>query len=106
MDQPEDVGAHEGASHVKLYLVVFAALSVFTAISFFVNAIFPKHSMTAAGIIMAVAVVKAFLVGLIFMHLKWDWSKLYFMIVPAFILGAMLMMVLMPDFVLAWQQGP
>lgn len=106
MDQPEDRGAHEAAGHTKLYLVVFAALAVFTAISFFVNAIFPKHSMTAAAIIMAVAVIKAVLVGMIFMHLKWDWGKLYFMIVPAFILGTMMMMVLMPDFVLAWHQAP
>jgi hypothetical protein len=36
------------------------------------------------------------------MHLKFDWGKLYFMIVPAFILGAMLAFVLLPDIVLAW----
>ena len=52
---------------------------------------------------MGVAVVKAFLVGLIFMHLKYDWGKLYFMIVPVFILGTMMMIVLMPDIVMAWQ---
>ena len=49
------------------------------------------------------AVVKAGLVGWVFMHLAFDWRKLYFMIFPAFILGAMLMMVLLPDFVIAWQ---
>ncbi len=32
-----------------------------------------------------------------------DWRKLYFMIFPAFILGAMMMMVFLPDMVLAWQ---
>ena len=37
------------------------------------------------------------------MHLKVDWGKLYFMIFPAFILGAMMMFVLMPDIVIAWQ---
>ena len=36
------------------------------------------------------------------MHLKYDWGKLYFLIVPAFILGAMMMIVLLPDIVLAW----
>ena len=39
-----------------------------------------------------------------FGHLKFDWRKLYFMIVPAFILGAMMMMVFLPDMVLAWQR--
>jgi cytochrome c oxidase subunit IV len=53
-------------------------------------------------VILGVAIVKAALVGWIFMHLKFDWRKLYFLIVPAFILGAMMMIVLMPDIVLAW----
>ena len=33
----------------------------------------------------------------IFMHLAFDWGKLNFMIFPAFILGAMMMIVLLPD---------
>jgi hypothetical protein len=36
------------------------------------------------------------------MHLKWDWGRLYFLIIPVFILGAMMMMVLLPDLVFAW----
>jgi hypothetical protein len=36
------------------------------------------------------------------MHLKFEWGKLYFMIVPAFILGLMMMLVLLPDTVIAW----
>jgi cytochrome c oxidase subunit 4 len=49
-----------------------------------------------------VAVVKATLVGMFFMHLKYEWAKLYFMIIPVFILGTMMMIVLMPDIVVAW----
>jgi caa(3)-type oxidase subunit IV len=102
-------GAEHAADHhasvFKAYLTVFIALSVFTAVSFVVNMFqqrdfFSVH--TAAAIIMAVAVIKACLVGLIFMHLKWDWYKLYFMIVPAFIIGTMMIIVLLPDIVLAW----
>jgi caa(3)-type oxidase subunit IV len=86
----------------KAYVTVFIALSVFTAVSFVVNQIFGIGSQTGAAIIMIVAVIKACLVGLIFMHLKWDWYKLYFMIVPAFIIGTMMIIVLLPDIVLAW----
>ena len=56
-------------------------------------------------LILGVAVFKATLVGMYFMHLKFDWGKLYFMIFPAFILGVMMMMVLLPDIVFVWSSG-
>jgi caa(3)-type oxidase subunit IV len=92
---------HHGPT-VSAYIGIFCALSVFTAISFVVNAIYGIGSDTGTAIIMGVAVVKAFLVGLIFMHIKWDWYKLYFLIVPAFIIATMMIIVLLPDIVLAW----
>jgi hypothetical protein len=33
-----------------------------------------------------------------------DWRRLYYLLIPAFILGTMMMIVLMPDIVLAWHQ--
>jgi caa(3)-type oxidase subunit IV len=98
---------HGHAAHgpsVASYMVVFGALSVFTAISFLVNLLFGLGSHTGAAIIMVVAVCKAALVGAIFMHLKWDWSRVFFIIVPISILATMMMLVLMPDIVLAWSQ--
>src|SRR5262249_46258408 len=100
---PEDE-AH--GPNVRLYLIIFAALSVFTLLSFVVN--WAEHQFgfspnTGAAIILAIAVCKATLVGLIFMHLKWDWGKVYFLIIIAFILGVMMMFVLLPDLVLAWK---
>jgi caa(3)-type oxidase subunit IV len=94
---------------VRRYLTVFIALAVFTLASFVANyAASEEHQWITKGvsfaIILGVAIVKAVLVGMIFMHLNFDWRKLYFMIFPAFILGAMMMMVLMPDIVLAWQR--
>ncbi len=93
---------------VRLYLSVFVALAFFTLASFVANfAAAEDRQWISKGvsffIILGVAVVKAALVGYIFMHLMSDWRKLYFMIFPAFILGAMMMFVLMPDIVLAWQ---
>jgi cytochrome c oxidase subunit 4 len=91
---------HEGPGF-QAYMVVFLALSMFTAISFLVNATVGRN-LTGMLIILAVAVVKAILVGLYFMHLVVDWGKLYYLIFPTFILAAMFITVLMPDIVLAW----
>src|SRR5436309_854764 len=101
---------HEPAAHAgpdfRLYLIIFAALSVFTLLSFVVNwaeRVFGFGAQTGATIIMGIAIIKATLVAMIFMHLKWDWSRLYFLIIPAFILGIMMMFVLMPDVVYSWK---
>lgn len=95
---------HEGPG-LQAYMVVFVALSTFTAISFMVNYAVREYGLAPhAGfaVILGVAVIKAVLVGMYFMHLVVDWVKLYFLIFPTFILAAMLLTVLMPDIVLAW----
>jgi cytochrome c oxidase subunit IV len=97
-------GGHAGPSY-RAYMVVAGALAIFTSISFIVNSFVRDHvieSHIGFTIILGVAVCKALLVGAFFMHLRWEWGKLYFMIVPAFILGTMMMMVLMPDIVISW----
>lgn len=86
--------------NVQAYLVVFGALSVFTGLSFAFYEMFPRS--ISFLLILIVAVAKATLVGMYFMHLKFDWPKLYFMIIPAFILATMMMIVLMPDIVVGW----
>ena len=93
---------HHAGPGFQAYMVVFIALSTFTAISFLVNATVGRN-MTGLVIILGVAVVKATLVGLYFMHLVVDWFKLYYLIFPTFILAAMFITVLLPDIVLAWQ---
>ncbi len=62
-------------------------------------------TQTSFIIIIGVAVIKAFLVGLIFMHLNFDWGRVYFIIVPIGILAVMMVLVVMPDIVIAWQPG-
>jgi heme/copper-type cytochrome/quinol oxidase subunit 4 len=99
-----DDAAHD--LRVRAYFTVFIALSIFTAVSFLANEAVRQGwigSFTSFVIIIGVAVIKAFLVGLIFMHLNFDWGKVYFIIVPIFILGVMMMLVLMPDIVIPWQ---
>ena len=58
--------------------------------------------MAGFSLILGIAVCKALLVGAYFMHLTFEWGKLYFMIIPAFILGTMMMIVLLPDIVFVW----
>ncbi|HEV3117317.1 MAG TPA: cytochrome C oxidase subunit IV family protein [Gemmataceae bacterium] len=100
--------AHEAEHHgpaLKAYMVVFVALSIFTAVSFIVNYAVRREMLSQhAGfaLILGVAVVKAVLVGTYFMHLIVDWGKLYYFIFPTFILGAMFIVVLLPDIVLGW----
>ncbi len=88
-------------SHLKAYLVIFGALSFFTLISFVVYEALGRGSHAAFVIILGVAVCKAALVGAYFMHLVMDWRKVYIMIVPALVLGPMMMIVLLPDIVLS-----
>jgi len=95
--------AHHGPE-VKAYLVVFACLAVFTLVSFVANyAAHPEQGWITIEesfvIILGVAVVKAILVAMYFMHLKIDWKRVYFLIVPVLILGTMMAIVLMPDIV-------
>jgi cytochrome c oxidase subunit IV len=99
-------GGHAGPSY-RAYMIVAGALAVFTLASFVVNkfvrdAVIEPHVGFMA--ILGVAICKALLVGAVFMHLRWDWGKLYYMIIPAFILGTMMMMVLMPDIVISWKR--
>jgi len=83
------------------YMAVFYALCVFTAVSFLANWLLGQ-GQASMWIILAVAVVKATLVGMIFMHLNFDWPKLYCIIIPVCVMGVMMMIVLLPDIVLAW----
>jgi caa(3)-type oxidase subunit IV len=85
----------------QAYMYVFFALCVLTATSFFANLLLGRGH-TSFVVIMLVSVVKATLVGLIFMHLKFDWPKVYCIIIPVSVMGVMMMIVLLPDIVFAW----
>jgi cytochrome c oxidase subunit 4 len=109
-----DTHAHahpHGPATTQPFIVIFVLLCVFTAVSFVVN-VFVRGNHIAAGtgfvIILSVAVVKALCVAIYFMHLKWDWGRLYFIIIPALVLAPMLVFALLPDLVIYWNNllGP
>jgi caa(3)-type oxidase subunit IV len=93
--------AAEHGPNFQTYIAVFIALSVCTGLSFLANMIFGQGH-TSMVIIMVVAVVKATLVAMIFMHLKFDWSKLYCIVIPVCAMAVMIVIVLLPDIVFAW----
>ena len=97
-------GGHHGPTFAS-YIIVFAILCVCTLISFISNGAanggMISHT-TSVAIIMMVSIFKATLVAMFFMHLKYDWFKLYFIVFPVVILTVMMVIVLMPDTVLGW----
>ena len=107
MTEPHE-SEHHAEIPVKMYFLVFGALAICTALSFAVNE-GERHQLIGiqAGfaMILAVAVCKTILVATFFMHLKLDWSRLYFVIVPVMLLAVMMMVVFLPDMVLAWRRA-
>jgi caa(3)-type oxidase subunit IV len=100
--------AHAGPSF-QAYMIVFGALCVCTAVSFLSNHLVGTGTLTphtSMAIIMVVAVIKATLVAGIFMHLKFDWGKLYCIILPVCIVTVMMVIILSIDATLAWHAYP
>jgi cytochrome c oxidase subunit 4 len=100
---------HDTEAHVtstRPYLVIFGALCILTLISFVVNGQVTSGNLSSTTgflLILGVAIVKAVLVGAYFMHLIFDWGRLYFVIIPVCIMATMMVIVLLPDIVLAWR---
>ena len=100
MHSPAVKAADHGPSF-QAYMYVFGFLCVLTLTSFLANFLLGQGHASMV-IILMVSVVKATLVAMIFMHLKFDWSKVYCIIIPVCVMGVMMMIVLLPDIVLAW----
>jgi cytochrome c oxidase subunit IV len=79
------------------YIKVFLTLAVFTAIEYFYARVFKDTFTTLVLGLMFSALIKASLVGWYFMHLKFEGKWVYYMLVPAGLLAAVLVFALMPD---------
>jgi cytochrome c oxidase subunit 4 len=87
---------HATEAHAP-YLKVWAALAVFTAIEYFYAFIFKDAFVVLLLGLLLWAVIKAGLVGWFFMHLKFEGAWVYILIVPAFVLAAILVLACTPD---------
>ncbi len=107
MSEPHAAATHDEGALFRAYIGIFIALCIFTALSFIFNELV-RHGVigvyTSATAILIVAVIKAGCVAYIFMHLKWDWGKVFFIMIPVAIMCVMLVIVLLPDGVLGWSR--
>jgi cytochrome c oxidase subunit 4 len=85
------------AGHVRTYLRVFLSLLIFTLIEYFYAHWFKDWFVALVLGLMTWAIIKATLVGLYFMHLKFEGKWVYGMLVPAGILATILVVALIPD---------
>ena len=94
----EAEGSHV-VDHRPLYYKIFGVLMALTLITVAVSKIPGMEHHHAAGIIiaMAIASVKATLVALFFMHLKFEVKSIYIIVGVPLLLTAILIMGLMPD---------
>ncbi len=97
----EIAAEHATEAHAP-YLKVFAALAVLTAIEYFYASWFKELFLGLIVGLMGLAVIKAGLVGWYFMHLKFEGTWVYYMLVPAGILAIILTCALCPDMVLKY----
>jgi caa(3)-type oxidase subunit IV len=94
-------GAHghgEGAHHPQPnYMRVFYALIVLTAIELMVSAVLSGARGVMIFTLIVLAVAKAVLVALYFMHLKFEGRWKHIAVIPPLILAMILVFALMPD---------
>lgn len=92
-------------SNDKVYLAIAGSLAGLTVISYIGDLMsMPRPALIV--LVLLVALVKASLVAVFFMHLKFDWTKVKVMIIPAIILAVLLVIALLPDITLAPRDKP
>jgi len=80
------------------FALIFGMLCVLTGMSFWVaNSHLMDQPATGWGVMMAIAATKALLVVLFFMHLWWEQRWKYVLTIPAMVIGAILVLLLVPD---------
>lgn len=98
--------SHEEIAHggIGKYLLVFAALCVLTACSFFTySSYWPFGKEVARAFMMAVSCTKAMLVIMFFMHLLWEANWKWVLTIPATFMSVFLMLMLVPD--IGWRKN-
>ena len=85
-------------SHRTVFIVVFVMLCALTALSFWIaNSHLMDNPLTGWLAMMTVSVAKAFLVVTFFMHLWWEKRWKYVLTIPAILMSALLVILLVPD---------
>jgi cytochrome c oxidase subunit 4 len=88
--------AHHEHPHVN-YMKIFWILLVLTVAEYFYAMITQSNFALLVVGLMTLALIKATLVGLYFMHVKFEGRWVFAMIVPACVLAAIAVLALVPD---------
>jgi len=88
---------HETHGSGALYFGVFIALCILTATSVAAYYLTKDTPKVGWSVMMAVSCLKATLVIMFFMHLKWEASWKYVLTFPAMVMSAFLILMLVPD---------
>lgn len=93
-----EISHPEHKSHRTVFIIVFVMLCALTAMSFWIaNSHLMDNPLTGWIAMMGVSVAKAFLVVTFFMHLWWEKRWKYVLTIPALLMGALLVILLIPD---------
>lgn len=89
---------HEHVNRTKLFTVIFAILLGLTVLSFAVaNSSLMDQPVRGWSAMLIISVAKAMLVIVFFMHLKWESNWKFVLTIPAAVMSALLVLVLIPD---------
>lgn len=91
--------AHDSHGGAKLYLMVFGALLVLTAVTVAAAFVETDSEVLKVLIALAIATCKATLVATFFMHLKWEGKLIYLILALPLILTVLMVLALIPDIV-------
>jgi cytochrome c oxidase subunit IV len=96
-DEPHDVSAPLPHHHVP-YMAIFGTLVVLTIITVAIG-IFMRFSSELVNVLLAllIASIKASLVSLFFMHLKFEGKLIYMIFIVPLLLCVLLVVALLPD---------
>ena len=98
MTLEDDTTEVQPKSHRTVFVIVFVMLCALTALSFWIaNSHLMDNPLTGWLAMMTVSVAKAFLVITFFMHLWWEKRWKYVLTVPAILMSALLVILLVPD---------
>jgi len=97
--------AEEHHSHVGLYLKVFFALLILTVLEYLYAKVLAEATflLLVFGLVM-IAVIKAALVGMYFMHLSFEGRWKYVVLIPTAFLVAVLVLALIPDVAMEFEE--
>ena len=89
---------HTHVNRTKLFAVIFAILLGLTILSFGVaNSSLMDQPVRGWTAMLVISVAKAILVIVFFMHLKWESNWKFVLTIPAAVMSALLVLVLIPD---------